>query len=89
MCVEEYDGREVQAPFDLEAERIGQYGKARLDASEYRYAVQLLQLRPGSRARQPAGAEHRAPRIGTLVAQSVCAYTASPCFALPPPWHGT
>jgi len=37
----------VQAPFDLEAERLGRYGKARLDASEYRYAVQLLQLRPG------------------------------------------
>ena len=37
----------VQAPFDLEAERFGQYGKARLDASEYRYAVRLLQLRPG------------------------------------------
>ena len=37
----------VQAPFDLEAERIGPYGKPRLDASEYRYAVQLLQLRPG------------------------------------------
>ncbi len=37
----------VQAPFDLEAERIGPYGKSRLDASEYRYAVQLLQLRPG------------------------------------------
>ena len=37
----------VQAPFDLEAERMGPYGKPRLDASEYRYAVQLLQLRPG------------------------------------------
>jgi hypothetical protein len=37
----------VQAPFDLEAERMGQYGKARFDASEYSYAVQLLQLRPG------------------------------------------
>jgi len=37
----------VQAPFDLEAERFGQYGKARLDASEYRYAARLLQLRPG------------------------------------------
>jgi len=36
----------VQAPFDLQAERMGQYGKGRLDASEYRYAVQLLQLRP-------------------------------------------
>jgi hypothetical protein len=37
----------LQAPFDLEAERLGQYGKGRLDASEYRYAIQLLQLRPG------------------------------------------
>jgi hypothetical protein len=37
----------VPAPFDLEAERMGPYGKARLDASEYRYAVRLLQLRPG------------------------------------------
>jgi hypothetical protein len=37
----------VQAPFDLEAERGGPYGKARLDASEGRYAVQLLQQRPG------------------------------------------
>ncbi len=37
----------VQAPFDLEAERDGPYGKSRLDASECRYAVQLLQLRPG------------------------------------------
>ena len=37
----------VQAPFDLESERMGQYGKPRFDASEYRYAVQLLQLRPG------------------------------------------
>ena len=37
----------LPAPFDLEAERIGQYGKGRLDASEYRYAIQLLQLRPG------------------------------------------
>jgi hypothetical protein len=36
----------VQAPFDLEAQRMGGYGKPRLDASEYRYAVQLLQLRP-------------------------------------------
>jgi hypothetical protein len=42
--------REVEplpAPFDLEAQRSGPYGKPRLDASEYRYAVQLLQLRPG------------------------------------------
>lgn len=37
----------LQAPFDLEAERLGPYGKPRLDASEYRYTVQLLQLRPG------------------------------------------
>jgi hypothetical protein len=37
----------VQAPFDLEAERMGRYGKPRLDASEYRYAVKLLQWRPG------------------------------------------
>jgi hypothetical protein len=37
----------VQAPFDLEAERMGRYGKSRLDASEFRYAVALLQLRPG------------------------------------------
>ena len=37
----------LPAPFDLEAERMGQYGKPRLDVSEYRYAVQLLQLRPG------------------------------------------
>ena len=37
----------VQAPFDLEAQRMGRHGKPRFDASEYRYAVQLLQLRPG------------------------------------------
>ena len=37
----------LQAPFDLDGERIGPYGKPRLDASEYRYAVELLQLRPG------------------------------------------
>jgi hypothetical protein len=37
----------LQAPFDLEVERMGQYGKPRLDVAEYRYAVQLLQLRPG------------------------------------------
>jgi hypothetical protein len=37
----------VRAPFDLEAERMGRYGKPRLDASEYGYAVRLLQLRPG------------------------------------------
>jgi hypothetical protein len=36
----------LPAPFDLEAERMGQYGKPRLDVAEYRYAVQLLQLRP-------------------------------------------
>jgi hypothetical protein len=34
-------------PFDLEADRMGPYGKPRFDASEYRYAVQLLQSRPG------------------------------------------
>jgi hypothetical protein len=42
--------REVEplpAPFDLEAERPGPYGKPRLDSAEYRYAIQLLQLRPG------------------------------------------
>jgi hypothetical protein len=42
--------REVEplpSPFDLEAERPGPYGKPRLDASEYRYAVELLQRRPG------------------------------------------
>jgi hypothetical protein len=42
--------REVEplpAPFDLEAQRSGPYGKPRLDASEYRYAVKLLQQRPG------------------------------------------
>lgn len=37
----------VQAPFDLEGERMGPYGKARLDASEYGYAARLLELRPG------------------------------------------
>jgi hypothetical protein len=37
----------VRVPFDLEAERMGPYGKPRFDVSEYRYAVQLLQLRPG------------------------------------------
>jgi hypothetical protein len=37
----------VQAPFDLDAERMGRYGKPRLDASEYRFAVRLLQQRPG------------------------------------------
>lgn len=36
----------VQASFDLEAERSGPYGKPRIDASECRYAVHLLQLRP-------------------------------------------
>ena len=36
----------VPAPFDLEAERLGPYGKGRFDASEYGYAVRLLQLRP-------------------------------------------
>jgi hypothetical protein len=36
----------VPAPFDLEAERTGRYGKARFDASEYGYAVELLRLRP-------------------------------------------
>lgn len=36
----------LPAPFDLEAERMGPYGKPRFDGSEYRYAVQLLQLRP-------------------------------------------
>jgi hypothetical protein len=42
-----HEAEPVQAPFDLEAERMGPYGKPRLDASEYGYAVQLLQLRPG------------------------------------------
>ena len=37
----------VQVPFDLEAERMGPHGKPRFDASEFRYAVSLLQLRPG------------------------------------------
>jgi hypothetical protein len=37
----------VQAPFDLEAGRMGPHGKPRFDASEFRYAVSLLQLRPG------------------------------------------
>jgi hypothetical protein len=37
----------VQAPFGLEAERIGPHGKPRFDASEFRYAITLLQLRPG------------------------------------------
>jgi hypothetical protein len=37
----------VQAPFDLEAERMGPHGKPRFDASEFRYAVALLRLRPG------------------------------------------
>jgi hypothetical protein len=37
----------MQAPFDLEAERTGRHGKPAFDTSEYRYAVQLLQLRPG------------------------------------------
>jgi hypothetical protein len=36
----------VQPSFDLEAKRMGPYGKPRLDSSEYGYAVQLLQLRP-------------------------------------------
>jgi hypothetical protein len=36
----------VPAPFDLEADRSGRYGKARFDASEYGYAVELLRLRP-------------------------------------------
>ena len=41
--------REVEplpAPFDLEAQRSGPYGKPRFDAAEYRYAIELLQLRP-------------------------------------------
>jgi hypothetical protein len=42
-----HEAESLQAPFDLEAERMGPYGKPRLDASEYGYAVQLLQLRPG------------------------------------------
>jgi hypothetical protein len=42
-----HEAEPLQAPFDLEAERMGPYGKPRLDASEYGYAVQLLQLRPG------------------------------------------
>jgi hypothetical protein len=37
----------VQAPFDLEAERMGPHGKPRFDAAEFRYAVALLRLRPG------------------------------------------
>ena len=37
----------LPAPFDLEAERMGPYGKPRFDGSEYRYAIQLLQQRPG------------------------------------------
>jgi len=37
----------LPAPFDLEAERMGPYGKPRFDGSEYRYAIQLLLLRPG------------------------------------------
>src|SRR5690349_10801374 len=37
----------LKAPFDLEADRLGRYGKARLDSAEYGYAVQLLQQRPG------------------------------------------
>jgi hypothetical protein len=41
------EAERVQAPFDLEAERMGRYGKPRFDATEYRYAVTLLQLRPG------------------------------------------
>ncbi len=41
-----HEAEPLQAPFDLEAERGGPYGKPRLDASEYGYAVQLLQLRP-------------------------------------------
>jgi hypothetical protein len=41
------EAESVQAPFDLEAERMGRYGKPGFDTSEYRYAVQLLQLRPG------------------------------------------
>lgn len=41
--------REIEplpAPFDLAAERNGPYGKPRLDATEYRYAVELLRVRP-------------------------------------------
>jgi hypothetical protein len=37
----------VQASFDLEAERMGPHGKPRFDASEFRFAVELLRLRPG------------------------------------------
>ncbi|HVJ29221.1 MAG TPA: hypothetical protein VNA66_02850 [Gammaproteobacteria bacterium] len=42
-----HEAEPLQAPFDLEADRMGQHNKPRLDASEYGYAVQLLQLRPG------------------------------------------
>jgi hypothetical protein len=42
-----HEAEPVRPSFDLEAERMGPYGKPRLDASEYGYAVQLLQLRPG------------------------------------------
>jgi hypothetical protein len=41
-----HEAEPVQAPFDLEAERIGRHGKARFDTSEYGYAVDLLRLRP-------------------------------------------
>ena len=42
-----HEAAPLPAPFDLEADRMGPYNKPRLDASEYYYAVQLLQLRPG------------------------------------------
>lgn len=42
-----HEAEPLAVPFDLEAARMGPYHKPRLDASEYGYAVQLLQLRPG------------------------------------------
>jgi hypothetical protein len=42
-----HEAEPLPAPFDLEAGRMGPYNKPRLDASEYGYAIRLLQLRPG------------------------------------------
>jgi len=40
------EAKPVPVPFDLDVERMESTGKPRFDASEYRYAVELLKLRP-------------------------------------------
>lgn len=41
-----HEAEPLPASFDLDAERSGPYGKPRFDATELRYAIRLLQLRP-------------------------------------------